>query len=319
MTKKSSTDDSPDHAADPIHVLVVWSPNEGGNEAIQVAAWLARTTPVEIRCVTTFLRPWPSPSISKLGDKYKRWFKKEASRLEKVVRSELSKEGLDSEQLNKRVSIFADGSNEAALLAEAAADYHADVILLGSNATAPKGRFLPSTTADTLLHSSPIPLGLAPRSPKLSKRGITRINYAHVSDEDPSKDLHRVALLARQWDVPLRIVALSPSGFGQAPISQSLELPSDLTLEWRENTLAILDRLSDSLHDEFPEVFVETEVASGSGWAGALDAVKWKKGDLLCLRSTPMRAIERVFVGSQAAEILPHVRVPVLMLQAAAS
>lgn len=315
MTKKNSAQDRTAPPKSPIRVLVAWSPNSGGTETIEVAAWLARTTEVEIRCVTTFLRPWPSPSITKLGEKYKRWFKKEAARLEKVVRAELSKEGTEESSLAKKVSIFADGSNEAALLAQAAADFEADVILLGSGATAPKGRFLPSTTAETLLHSSPISLGLAPRSPKLSKRGITRLNYAHVDDSDPTQHLLRLAAMAESWGVPLRIVALSPSGFGQAPVTQSLELPTDLALEWRENTWAILDRLGDRLHEHFPELAVETEVASGSGWSGALDAVKWKKGDLLCLRSTPMRALERVFVGSQAAEILPHVRVPVLMLQ----
>ena len=47
--------------------------------------------------------------------------------------------------------------------------------------------------------------------------------------------------------------------------------------------------------------------------AGAVDSLKWKKGDLLCLGSSPMGPIARVFIGSTATELLPHVRVPVLV------
>ncbi|ERA48655.1 universal stress protein, partial [Corynebacterium diphtheriae DSM 43988] len=53
-----------------------------------------------------------------------------------------------------------------------------------------------------------------------------------------------------------------------------------------------------------------------NGWSGAIESLKWKKGDLLCFGSTPLGAFERVFIGSQATEILPYVSVPVLMIPA---
>ena len=44
-----------------------------------------------------------------------------------------------------------------------------------------------------------------------------------------------------------------------------------------------------------------------------METPRWKKGDLLCLGSDPMGPIERVFIGSTATELLPHLGVPVLV------
>lgn len=299
-----------------LKVLVAWSPDASGSEQLEVAAWLGRTTTILLRCVTTVRRPWPSPAFGKAGNKYQKWLKKEGARCEKTLRSELSSLHFDPSQQDRELSLLADGTNEALLLTQAADDYGADLIVLGAAAASPKGRFLPGTTADALLHSSPRPLILAPRSPKLSKRGITRLTVAHVGDENFAATAVAVARFAAEWGASLRILTVSPEGFGDSTPSHSLALPSDLTLQWRENTMAGMDRLSDTIHELYPDTLVETEIASGPGWAGALDAVKWKKGDMLCLGSTPLGALERVFIGSQAIEILPFVKVPVLIIPA---
>ena len=65
--------------------------------------------------------------------------------------------------------------------------------------------------------------------------------------------------------------------------------------------------------ERFPELPITTEIGTGHGWSGAVDSLKWKKGDLMCLGSSPMGPFERVFIGSTATELLPHVRVPVLV------
>lgn len=295
-------------------ILVAWSPVNSGSEAIDVAAWIARTTDVRIRVVTTLLRPWPGPSIAKMGKKYQKWLAKESAAVEKAVRAELDRAGVSDAHLDSTFSQLVDGANEAALLATAAKDFRASLIVLGSGASAPKGRFHPGNTADTLLRASTTPLGLAPRAPKLSKRGVTRISFAIVDEQNHTSALNRAATLANSLDVPLRILALSPIGLGDVLTGEDLHVPKDLILEWRENSFATLDRLSDTLHDTHPTLNVETAVGSGIGWNGALDAIKWNKGDLLTFASTAASPLERVLVGSQTTEILRHVQVPVLML-----
>ncbi|MDN6460398.1 MAG: universal stress protein, partial [Corynebacterium flavescens] len=49
----------------PIRILVSWSPHSTGNEAIEFAAWLGRTMPIQVRVVSTLFQPWGSTSFSK--------------------------------------------------------------------------------------------------------------------------------------------------------------------------------------------------------------------------------------------------------------
>ncbi|RNE48079.1 universal stress protein [Corynebacterium alimapuense] len=304
-----------DSLSTPLRVLVAWRPDSPGPEALEFAAWLSRTTDVRIRVVSTFVRPWPATSLSKLGGKYQRWFHREAELSEKSVKQALSDVGVARSSWDKEISVFADGPSEAILLTEAADDFDADLIILGSNAAAAKGRFLAGSTADALLHSSPRPLGLAPRATKLSKRGVTRLNFAFLDSHGDENDtsLRFAAQRADALGVPLRVLAFSPSGIADSPVNKKLDFTRELVDEWREHSLAMLDRAHDIVHDAYPELSVESEIGSGSGWAGAIDALKWKKGDLLIMGSNPVGPIARVFLGSTATEFLRHVRVPVVI------
>lgn len=154
----------------PLRVLISCRPeeNSGGkrseqNDAVfEFAAWLARTSDINVRGITTFIRPWPSSSISKLGGKYHKWYKNLDSYYRSRTIKGLKEAGVEKSQWDDDVSVFVDGPSESTLLTHAAEEFEADLILLGSDATAPKGRFLASSTADALLHSSPVPLGLVP-------------------------------------------------------------------------------------------------------------------------------------------------------------
>lgn len=298
----------------PLRVLIAWRPEGRSSESLDFAAWLSRTTPIQVRVATTFLRPWPATSLSKFGGKYRRWIEREAAACENKVRKALKAVGLPEEYWDENISVFSDGPSEAVLLTQAAADFKADLMILGSSSTAPKGRFLAGSTADALLHSSPQLLGLVPRAARLSKRGVTRINFAHLGENpEENSSLFFAADLAARWEVPLRILAFSPSGLTSGTLNEQLDLSAHLTVEWREHSLAMLDRSRDAVMDRCPELTVETDIGSGSGWAGAVEALKWKKGDLLCLGSTPPGPIERVFLGSTATEVLSHVQVPVIV------
>ncbi|QGU05794.1 universal stress protein [Corynebacterium comes] len=299
----------------PARILVAWRPGSPGTEAIELAAWLSRTIDVRIRVVSTFLRPWPSSSLGRLGGKYHKWFQKEVEACESAVKRALADAGVDKSYWDEQISVFLDGPSEAVLISEAADDFDAHLVILGSGAAAPKGRFLAGSTADALLHSSPKPLGLVPRAVKLAKRGVNRVNYAFlesdIDENDPS--LHFAARLADSWGVDLRVLAFSPSGLADQPFHDKFDFSRELIDEWREHSLAVLDRSHDVIADLYPDLAVESEIGSGKGWSGAIDALKWRKGDLLILGSTPPGPLERVFVGSTATDFLRHVQVPVLI------
>ena len=204
-----------------VHILVAWNPTSSGHEAISYAAWLARSMPVKIRVISILLRPWPATSLAKLGGKYQKSFKKEAKACATAVEQALTAADVDPQHWDDKVSVLADGSSPAPILSEAAKDFDADLVIVGSSASTPKGRFHTSSTTSALLHSSPSPLGLAPRATKLSKHGITRLNYAFLeSGEDTSQvGLLYAASLADRLSLPLRIVAFSPTGIVDIPVT----------------------------------------------------------------------------------------------------
>ena len=189
---------------DPVRLLVSWSPSSTGTEAIEYAAWLARSTKVCIRVISTISVPRATTVFTKHGGKYKKWFKKEQAECEQSVLAALKAAGVDNSQLDERPSVLLAGPSRPQLLTEMATEFCADAILLGANQSAPKGKFFAGSTADALLHFSPIPLGLTPRDIKLSKHGVTRINFAFTErgdSEDPA--LLHAARLANTWKLPL--------------------------------------------------------------------------------------------------------------------
>ena len=301
-------------AKDPVRILISWSPSSTGTEAIDFAAWLARSTNVRIRVVSTLSVPLATTALKKHGNKFKKWFTKEQAKCKERVLEALEAAGISDSQLDEEPSVLLAGPSRPQLLTEMAEEFGADAILLGANQSAPKGRFFAGSTADALLHFSPIPLGLSPRDIKLSKHGVTRINFAFTErgdSEDPA--LLCAARLANTWNVPLRIVAFSADGLFDAQVSDNVDVASKLAKGWHEHSLSMLDRAHDVVAERFPELPITTAIGTGHGWSGAVDSLKWKKGDLMCLGSSPMGPFERVFIGSTATELLPHVRVPVLV------
>ncbi|MDO5033159.1 universal stress protein [Corynebacterium sp.] len=298
---------------DPVRILISWSPNTPGNEVIEYAAWLARSTPVRIRVVSTLSQPLTVTSMNKLSGSYKKHFRKQSEKFASAAKKALLNAGLSKSQLDENFAILAAGPSRPLLLTELAEDFRADVILLGAAQSAPKGRIFAGSTADTLLHNSPLPIGIIPRGIKLSKHGVTRINFAYTDRGNPEEPaLLYAAQLAHTWGVPLRVLAFSAEGLVDVPVDTP-DFSSSIALTWREHSLAMLDRAHDMVGEHFPELEVATEIGTGEGWSGAVDSLKWKKGDLLCLGSSPLGPIERVFIGSTATKLLPHMRVPVLV------
>lgn len=264
--------------------------------------------------VTTFVRPWPSTSIAKLGGKYKKWHAKETQACVDVAKKSLQEAGIAPESWADDVALFLDGMSESALLAKAAEDFGANLILMSSKDVTVKGRFLAGSTMETLLHTTPTMVGLMPESTKLSKRGVTRLTYGFVDGEQSDDALRETARRAEAWDLPLRIVAFAPDAFDDSSLLDPLTVQSELSVQWREHLYASLDRAKDLVASEFPQLNLETDIGSGGNWAGAIDAVKWKKGDLLCLTTSPMNPFERVFVGSATSHILQYAPVPALII-----
>lgn len=300
----------------PLRVVVGWDATS--TEAIEFAAWLGRSLPVTVQLVSPLTSSWKKPLS---GKKYRKWFKERAAEYETQARKAL-KPHVPRSQWAKDPAQLIDNADVAATLRRYAIDFSADMIVLGSRAKKSKSRLRPSSAAETLMHSSPVPLGLAPKGVSLSRKGITRVTYALLDDSETASPigadgllsgLEYAATLACVLGVPLRIIAFSPAKRHAAV--------STLATEWNESTLGLLDRARDQAHGfatdidpSFADALdVHSLIACGNGWKRAIDSVKWKKGDLLCLVSQPSDQFKRVFVGSREGEFIRFAPVPVLI------
>lgn len=301
----------------PLRVVVGW--DESNTEAVEFAAWIGRSLPVSVQVVSAVESSWKKALT---GKKYRRWFKDKSAQFDQESRKVL-KAYVPRSQWAENASYLAERSDFKATLNESAREFSADMILLGSRTKTSKSRFRPSTMADALMHSSPVPLGLAPKGVNLSRKGITRVTYALVGapgeagaargERDAFPGLAYAATFACVLGVPLRIIAFSAA-----------ERNSGVTqyaAEWNESTLGMLDRARDeafrvatALDQNFAETLeVQSLIAVDKGWKRAVDSVKWKKGDLMCLGSEPAQQNPGVFVGDAAGEFLRFAPVPVLI------
>ena len=234
---------------------------------------------------------------------------------------------LDEEQL---AMVYSDHS-ETSRLIEAGEEFGADVILLGSQADSPDGRYRMGSTADALLHCSPLPLMLVPRNLNFSKAGPTRLNCAYVDTEQSQQALRHASDLARRWEVPLRLVAFSPAGVsldptqvafgdavdaagaGSAGAVGSNNAAAPLAEAWQVQAKELLERGRKRALSRHPELEVTTKTGIGASWEEAVGAIKWRKGDLMVMGSSVLGDFNRVFIGPSTNQILRHVPVPVFL------
>jgi nucleotide-binding universal stress UspA family protein len=58
----------------------------------------------------------------------------------------------------------------------------------------------------------------------------------------------------------------------------------------------------------------ERVVASGRSWAEAVDSLSWQRDEVLVVGSSAASLMSRLFLGSNAAKILRHAPVPVVVV-----
>jgi hypothetical protein len=96
---------------------------------------------------------------------------------------------------------------------EAAEELKPEVLVLGWAADGKLGQVVVGSTADRLLHSSPVPMAISTRGYRGSKvGGLARITAAYPGTPDTLHVVERVASLAERLNVPMRVVTFAVRG-----------------------------------------------------------------------------------------------------------
>jgi nucleotide-binding universal stress UspA family protein len=204
-------------------------------------------------------------------------------------------------------STVAVGESFAESLIQFAEEKSSDLIVVGGARDGFFGRHTIGPVTGALLHSSPIPVALAPRGyaedPDESIVTVTAAVPTKPGDDNP---LPFAITLASAAGLGIRMLSLvSAENLAEAGSAKEVRALQRAAAE--ENLGLAARALPDA-----PEI--ESLVADGMTLESALKKLKWEDGDLLVVGSSRFAAPRRLFLGSTAARILAGVDVPVIVV-----
>lgn len=202
--------------------------------------------------------------------------------------------------------VRADESFAAGLLA-AADELGASLIVVGAANGGLRGRHRLGTVATQLLHSSDVPVALAPEGARDidPAAGITRVTAAVGTRSGTEVLLQEAAALAAATASELRLVSLV-----------SVDLPPGVdTGVIRLATTAHVDDVLATARAQLPEgIVAEAVAADGESIEDAVAALDWEAGELALVGSSRLAQPRRLFLGSTAAKMLHELPVPMVVV-----
>lgn len=294
-------------------VLVGYTAERGGTSSLELGALIASARGEDLVVCTVVPESWRSPSLAKVDAEYAGWLAAHANETLADAREFLAAgpAGVHAEFVTA-----ASRSIPRGLLAQAQAR-SASAIVVGAAAYGFYGHVVLGTVATRLLHSSPVPLALAPRgySPPAGTR-TGRLTCAYDGTEDGIEVVRAAAAWSATADVPLRLVTFGVRRPTMYPPETGLHAEDVVLTEWEQRVRLAQRAAVEAGADIAPSV--DAQVIRARDWASALDAVDWTDGDLLFVGSSPGGVVggmvSRVFLGSHGTKIIRNSPVPAIVL-----
>jgi nucleotide-binding universal stress UspA family protein len=279
-------------------ILVGLAAGERGAPALDLGAMLARSAGERLVVATVVPRPWPPSAYG--GDKeFLALAEQMAEQVLTAARDRLPAD-LEVDYLVRH-----DPSVAAGLLA-LTREREAGQIVLGSSSAGGYGRVSLGGVAERLLHSSELPVTLAPRGfVARSDTRVRRVTVAFGRADGDSDLLTSAAAVAGRIGADVRVACFAvrpPTAFPGVVPTGADQLVAE---EW-------LRGLERDLGRDLGRA-VPTVLGQGDSWTAALSDVPWSEGDLLAV-GTSSSAVSRFFLGSHAAKIVRSSPVPVVLV-----
>lgn len=289
-------------------VVVGYLKGKSGRAPLHLAVAAARTLQTSLTVVTIVPKPWTFPSPARVDAEFAIWADQLAADSAREAQGELHAIG---QPLEVRYHSHSHRSVSGGLL-DVVTELKADLLVLGSSSNGQLGQVVVGSSADWLLHSSPVPIAIAPRGYRSPRSGsLTRITCGFPGTPDSVEVVRRIAEIAKRFEVPLRVITFAVRGRTMYPPDLSLHVEDSVLAAWEQQAAETLEQLrTDGVVDES----VLLQVVSGNDWGEALDDAEWLDGEILALGTAPRGDIARVFLGTRGTKIMRVSPVPVLVL-----
>lgn len=287
-------------------MVVAFAPDGRGRAVLHLAGMLARSADDDLVACAVIPLPWP-PSPARVDAEYRAYLNSEAEEALRQARARLG------DAVPASFVVHQARSAPAGLL-EVSEQRDASAIVAGSSAAGGPGQVSLGATTSRLLHSSPIPVALAPRGFRCrSDARVARVTAAFGGSED---DLVVAAAgLAARVGASLRVASFAVRSRPPYTSGVGTEADEAMIAEWiaeiEVSARAALDRVA-----HLPAVPRQCDVVVGQGesWDEALEDIEWDDGDVLVVGSSAVGPIARVFLGSRGTKIVRHSPVPAFVV-----
>jgi nucleotide-binding universal stress UspA family protein len=287
-------------------VLVGFAPDGQGRAVLHLAAMLARSGGEDLVVCAVIPAPWP-PSPARVDGEYRAHLETTAEHALDSARARLP------EDVPATFVVHHARSAPAGLL-EAAREHDADLVVAGSSTSGGTGHVSLGSVTSHLLHSSPLPVALAPRGFRAPPDA--RVGRVTAAFGGTGEDLVVAAAgVAGRVGASLRIASFAVHPHAPYTAGVGQEADEDMIEEWsREVRAAAQAALEDVAELPVAPHELEAVVGRGESWDDALEDVEWRDGDVLVVGSSSMGPVARVFLGSRANKIVRHSPVPVVVV-----
>jgi nucleotide-binding universal stress UspA family protein len=287
-------------------MVVGYAPDGRGRAVLHLAGMLARSADDDLVLCAVVPTSWP-PSPARVDAEYRAHLEHEAGAVLERARARLGDD--------VRVSTLVhDARSVPAGLLEVAEERDASVIVAGSATAGGAGTVTLGSATSRLLHSSPVPVALAPRGFRAPPGArVTRASAAFGGSGD---DLVVAAAgVAARVGATLRLASFAVQPRAPYTVAVGREADESAARQWvaeiEAAQRAVLERV-EGLASVPPDC--EAVIGRGESWEDALDDIEWHDGDVLVVGSSSIGPLARVFLGSRSSKIVQHSPVPVIVV-----
>lgn len=298
-------------------IVVGYARDQGGRAALDLGVQLARSAADTVLAVTVVPAPWPTPSMAKVDGEFAQWSSGQAAAGIEAATGYLA--GIAADVDHQAISSA--GRSIPGTLVSVVEEHAADLLVLGSADDGRHGRISVGSTAGRLLHSSPVPVAIAPRGYRVpAGTGISRVTCSYSATTEAAAVLRLAATFARRVGSPLRIATFGVRGRTMYPPETGLHAEDSVLAEWRAQAAAAQQEAVAELRaEDLLPTDTQTAFGSGANWTEALEDLDWTTSEILLVGSSSIGPLSRVFLGSRATKIVRHSPVPVVVVPSVAA
>ncbi|GAA1957789.1 universal stress protein [Microbacterium deminutum] len=289
--------------------VVGYGPHKHDRSAVELACQLAVSLPEPVVAVSVVPRGWGTPVAAGTDREYELWAAGEGEDSAALAAADLAQHPTVDGS-----AVWVAGRSVPQTLLEQAAERDAWILVVGSGDEAEPGRIRLTSKTDRLVHSSTVPVAIAPRGYRTSS-GVTRITVGFRDDDASWSLLTRVAEISRRASARLRVVTflVRPS---RRPVTSAVTHAETQVIDlWSVQAASAQAEAQAYLNSMgITGDSVRLHIAEGADWSAAVAGVDWTDGDVLVLGSSSTHRLAQVFLGSSASKIIRHAPVPVVIV-----